>query len=168
MSTWRHPPLAVAGLVAVGVIDMLLLADLIAWWATGSATTRAAEWKPNISAHEEGAPAIRLVSDYTQILAHPLFFKTREPFVPPPPPSPRPPKAPTLATPVIDPGLSVVGIVINGTMRQACLLSNSDHDGTWVREGDEYAGWRLQAVTAAAAKLQRDAKSIELRLYPKQ
>jgi hypothetical protein len=123
------------------------------------------EWKPNISGHSEETATTRPISSYAQILAHPLFFKTRQPFVPPPPP-PSPPKAPVVTAPVVDPGLSVVGIVITDATREACLLSNSDHDGTWVREGEEYNGWRLEAVTAAMAKLQRDDRSIELSLYP--
>ena len=118
---------------------------------------------------DEAPPASRAIGSYEQVLAHPLFFKTREPFVPAPPPLPPPPPPRPAApvAPVVDPGISVAGVLISGPIRKAYLMSKANQDGTWVREGDEYNGWKVQSVTAGIAKLQRDDRLIELPLYPK-
>jgi len=124
------------------------------------------EWKPNVSAADQAPPASRPIGSYEQVLAHPLFFKTREPFVSAPP-LPPPLRSVAPATLVVDPGISVGGVLISGPIRKAYLISNANQDGTWVREGDEYNGWKVQSVTAGIARLQRDDRLIELPLYPK-
>jgi hypothetical protein len=165
----RLTPLAAAGLLSIGVIDASLLAGLIQTLHERPAAVAPTEWKPNVSAADEAPPASRAIGSYEQVLAHPLFFKTREPFVPAPPPLPPPPPPRPAApvAPVVDPGISVAGVLISGPIRKAYLVSNSNQDGTWVREGDEYNGWKVQSVTAGTAKLLRDDRLIELPLYPK-
>lgn len=166
MTAARLTPLAAAGLLSLGVIDALLLTGLV-WSLTDEPVTVAwTQWKPNLSSSDNVPPATRPINSYQLVLAHPLFFKTREPFVPPPsPPPPSRPAAPP--PPVVDPGLSVAGVLISGPIRKAYLMSKSDREGTWVREGEQYGGWQVQSVTAGVAKLRRDGRSIELSLYPK-
>jgi hypothetical protein len=113
----RLTPLAAAGLLGIGVIDALLLAGLIQSLRETPAAVAPTEWKPNVSAADDAPPASRPIGSYEQVLAHPLFFKTREPFVPPPPPPPPPPAPPRSAAPVapvVDPGISVAGVLISG------------------------------------------------------
>jgi hypothetical protein len=55
------------------------------------------EWTPKLSTPTEGMPHLKPLDAYKQTLAHPIFFKTREPFVAPPPPPPPPPPQVTLS-----------------------------------------------------------------------
>ncbi|HLH91737.1 MAG TPA: hypothetical protein VKX28_25075 [Xanthobacteraceae bacterium] len=161
----RFTPLAAVGLVTLGVVNAFMLAGFI-WSLTGEPSAVApTEWKPDLSASDDAPEASKPIAAYTLVLAHPIFFKTREPFVPPPPPPP-PPRPAAPPPPVIDPGISVAGVLISGPIRKAYLMSRSDTLGTWVREGEKYDGWTVQSVTAGNAKLQRDERSLELSLYP--
>ena len=161
----RLTPLAAAGLVSLGVIDALMLAALI-WSQTGEpAAVAPLEWKPNVSASDDAPWATKSMAAYALVLAHPIFFKTRDPFVPAPPPRP-PPQPVAPPPPAEDPGISVAGVLISGPIRKVYLMSRSDTLGTWVREGEKYDGWTVRSVTAGDAKLQRDERSLELSLYP--
>jgi hypothetical protein len=74
---------------------------------------------------------------------------------------------PTPATPVFaDPGFSVGGLIISGMIRKAYLMKKPQPHGVWVREGEDFMGWKLQSVTASAATLQQSDRTIEVRLYP--
>jgi len=109
--------------------------------------------------------APRPIADYQQTLARPLFYKTREPFVAPPLPPP-PVQAPKPVPQVlVDPGISVGGIMISGPAREAYLVRKPDPHGAWVREGEDFMGWKVQSISAGSAKLQQSDRTIELQLY---
>jgi hypothetical protein len=65
-----------------------------------------------------------------------------------------------------DPGFVLGGVMVNGTIKKAYLLQKADKSGAWVGEGDDFVGWRIQSITADAAKLQKETHVIEVRLYP--
>jgi len=65
-----------------------------------------------------------------------------------------------------DPGFVLGGVMVNGTIKKAYLLQKTDKSGAWVGEGDDFVGWRIQSITADAAKLQKETHVIEVRLYP--
>ena len=120
-----------------------------------------------LSAANEPAARARPIADYHQTLARPLFSKTRAPFVPPPPPPPVQAPKPAPPAPVfVDPGFSVGGLIISGMIRKAYLMKKPDSHGVWVREGDDFMGWKLRSITASAATLQQNDRTLEVRLYP--
>jgi hypothetical protein len=99
----------------------------------------------------------------------PVFFKTREPYVAPPPrpAAPTPATAPKPPPPVVvDPGLAVAGIIIGGGVRKAYIHGKADQQGGWVSEGEVLTGWKVQTIGPGAVELQQQDHTIELQLYP--
>jgi hypothetical protein len=164
----RIAPLAAAGLLA--------LASLSAWslsWLVGETLNRdqqeaeKSEWRPPLSTSADDRVVQKPIEDYQLILAHPIFFKTREPFVPPPPPPPAPVKVAPAAPPaVVDPGLVVGGVMAIGHLRKAYLLTKTNPAGSWVSEGDTFMGWTVKSVDGTSAKVQQQDRTLELQLYP--
>ncbi|SRR6266851_1235293 len=163
--TLRIAPLALAGLTVLCATNAWLVAQMSEALVGDDRTTIASiEWKPKLSTATEGMPAVRSIAAYEQTLARPAFFKTREPFVaraptpPAPPPPPRPPPPP-------DPGVLVGGVMINASTKKAYLVKKPELTGTWVREGDEFMGWKVQSINAGTTRLQNSGHTIELHLY---
>jgi hypothetical protein len=108
------------------------------------------------------------IESYPLTLAHPVFYKTREPFVPPPPAPPAPPPKVVPPAPVVtDPGLILGGVLTNPNVRKVFLFSKADPHGSWVNEGESFMGWRIQSVGASSARLQQQDRIVELQLYPR-
>lgn len=130
------------------------------------------EWTPKLSTSAERLINITPLNAYPQTTAHPIFFKTRHPFVPPPPPPPpAPPPAPRASPsppPVVDPGLAVGGVIISGGTKKAYLFRKADKAGSWLAEGEEIMGWKVQSIDSGGAKLQKDERAVELPLYAPQ
>jgi hypothetical protein len=130
------------------------------------------EWMPRLSTSAERLTSTTSLSAYQQTMAHPVFFKTRQPFVPPPPPPP--PAPPQVARPApppappADPGLALGGVVINGDVKKAYLFRKADHTGSWLTEGEEIMGWKVLFIDGGGAKLHKDGRNIELPLYAQQ
>lgn len=164
----RIAPLAAAGLLVLGSIDAWLLSVVIEDIAPNDqSSVGRIEWKPKLSTLTEGMPSAKPIDAYRQTLAHPVFFRTREPWVAPPPPPPAAPK-PIAAPPVVtDPGVALGGVIIDRELRKAYLLNKADRRGTWVQEGESFMGWKLTSVDDAAATLQQQGRTIELELYAK-
>src|SRR6185436_18393725 len=91
------------------------------------------EWKPKASGSTLGMPGPKPPTVYGSILAQPVFFKSRQPFVPLPPAPPPVPKAPAPAPApvVVDPGLVLGGVVITPDVKKTYLFSKADSRGTW-------------------------------------
>ncbi|MGJ4961314.1 hypothetical protein [Bradyrhizobium sp. HKCCYLRH3061] len=105
---------------------------------------------------------------YAEILAHPVFQKSREPFVPPPPapPAPMPVVAPPPAA--ADPGLLVGGVMINGGTSKAYLQSRGGAGaGSWINENETFQGWRVTSIDASGVRIEQEGRAIELQLYPR-
>jgi hypothetical protein len=164
----RVAPLALVGLAIAGIIDLGLLLTLVDVVMEEPAPLSKAAWSPQRPTSEEPIGAARPINSYQQILARPVFFKTREPFVARPIPVAIPAQAPKPPPPVrvvVDPGISVGGIMISGGVRKAYLHKTSEPNGVWVREGDEYVGWKVQSINVGSAKLRQNDRTIELPLY---
>jgi hypothetical protein len=167
--TSRISPLAAAGLLALGAVDVWLAAiiagDIGADDQTASLSVQSTLKLPPPT---DAAPSGKPIDAYGEILAHPIFYRTREPFVPPPPVPPKPvspPPAPP-APVITDPGMVVAGIMIDRGIRKAYLFNKTDPRGSWVSQGETVNGWTLQAVDRTSIKLQQQTRIIELQLYP--
>ena len=106
---------------------------------------------------------------FKEITARPVFFKTRQPYVPPPPAPPPAPKVQPPPPPApSDPGLVLGGVVINGSEKKAYVVSKADAQGTWLEEGEAIKGWTLHSIDPYGAKLHQSGRTVDLHLYPPQ
>jgi hypothetical protein len=166
----------IRGIAPLSAIGLLILSGISILVLTLTATellhdddfvTAKVEWTPKLSTSAERLTSTTPLSTYQQTLAHPVFFKNRQPFVPPPPPPPAPRPAPPPAPPA-DPGLAVGGVVINGEVKRAYVFRKADHSGSWLAEGEEVMGWKVHSIDSGGAKLRKDDRNIELQLYTQQ
>jgi hypothetical protein len=160
----RTPPLVLFGLALLAAVNAWLL--LMAAHQTMSEDQVAAEepgWTPRLPSLEDAQTPTTATVSYQEILAHPIFSRSRAPYVPPAPPAPKSSPPPAV---FIDPGLVLGGVMVNGAIKKAYLFQKTDKSGAWVGEGDDFVGWRVQSITADAAKLQKETHVIEVRLYP--
>jgi hypothetical protein len=161
----RMAPLAAAGLLLLGGLNVCLSAMLYRQIAPDDASEEKAEWIPPVGKSVAPVAARKPIESYQLTLAHPVFFKSREPFVPPP--LPPPPKIVQPVPPVVvDPGLILGGVMTNHDLRKAYLLTKANPAGSWVSEGESFMGWKVQSVDTASARLQQQDRTIELQLYP--
>jgi hypothetical protein len=163
---WRVAPLTALTLLAVGGLNLLLMAEVVtqvrAYDATGS---DAAAWEPRLTSSIAGGTGRKPAEAYREILAHPAFFKSREPFVPPPP---APVSTPVQPQPVVvDPGLVVAGVMVKSGLSKIYLLSRTDPGGTWASEGETFRGWQVKSIDKSGARLEQDGRSLDLQLYPR-
>ena len=165
--TWRIPPFrALVLLFAVGVNAWLLVAVAAEVSSGDPSVMEKAVWNPQLSGSGEKVPAAKPIDAYREILARPIFFKSREPFVPAPPPPP--PVVAAMPPPVVaDPGLVLGGVLIKNGVKKAYVFSRANAGaGAWIREGQDFMGWSIKSVSGAGAKLEQQGRSIDLRLYP--
>lgn len=165
---WRVRPQA-------GILALLAGLDLLlgAWLATlvvggEAAGARRAAWEAPVPRTMASVAGRQPLQTYAEILAHPVFQKSREPFVPPPPA--RPPPMPVAAPPPVatDPGVLVGGVMINGGTSKAYLLSKGGGSpGSWINENETFQGWRVTSIDASGVRIEQAGRAIELQLYPK-
>lgn len=162
MTRARTPPLVLLGLALPAAANIWLVL-MAAQQATSGDQIAAEEpgWTPRLPSLEDARA--QTTATYQEILAHPIFSRSRAPYVPSAPPAPKPSPPPAV---FIDPGLVLGGVMVNGAIKKAYLFQKTDKSGAWVGEGDDFIGWRVQSITAEVAKLQKDAHVIEVRLYP--
>jgi hypothetical protein len=167
----RIAPLAAIALAALAGVNLWLLTIILAG-ATGddTAPVAAPAWDAEISRSGPNDAAAKPISAYRQTLAQPVFFKTREPYVAPPP-RPVAPATPAVVQkppppPIVDPGFIVAGIIIGQSLRKAYIHARNDQQGNWVSEGESLTGWKVQAIDSTGVKLQQQDRTIDLQLYP--
>jgi hypothetical protein len=158
------PPLVLLGLTLLAAANVWLLL-MAAQQATSEDQVAAEEpgWTPRLLRLEDARTQTTAAVSYQGILAHPIFSRSRAPYVPPAPPAPKLTPPPVVFT---DPGFVLGGVMVNGTIKKAYLLQKTDKSGAWVGEGDDFVGWRVQSITTDAAKLQKETHVIEVLLYP--
>jgi hypothetical protein len=167
----RIAPLAAVGLAALAGINLWLLTVILAG-ASGEESVAVASptWDTNWSGARKTDVTTKPITAYGQILAQPVFFKTREPYVAPPPRPAPPAHVPVVAKPppppVVDPGFTLAGVIIGQGVRKAYIHTKSDQQGSWVSEGESLTGWKVKAIDAGGVKLQQQDRTIELELYP--
>ena len=168
--TSRVAPLALAGLLVLGSIDAWLLTTLIDVGAADDVVPAASEPLLNLQMPPRETTAAKPIDAYRAIVAQPIFFKTRVPYVAPPPaPALAPPVMPVVPSPppvMTDPGLVLGGIIVNRDMRKIYLSSKADSQGAWVGEGETFKGWKVQSVGSTSTVLQQQNRTIELHLHP--
>jgi len=161
---WRIRPLMVGAAIALGV-NLAFLALIFANLRSGGSTEIGkVDWKSDLSAPVDNAISRQSVEAYRQILARPVFFRSREPFVRAQPPPPATRTVPSNS--VADPNLVLGGVMIEGNVRKAYLFIRNNPSGAWVSEGEEFMGWQLRSIDSASAKLEQKDRRIDLQLYP--
>jgi hypothetical protein len=164
----RIAPLAGAGLLALASLNGWIVASALGMLHDEPAADQKVEWRPQLSTSGDVGVVQKPIEDYPLTVARPVFYKTREPFVPPPPPPPpSPPKVaqPALPAPV-DPGLTLGGVMTTGHLRKAYLLTKANPAGSWVAEGDNFMRWTVRSVDNSSVKVQQQDRTIGLQLYP--
>jgi hypothetical protein len=160
----RTPPLVFFGLALLAVANAWFL--IMAAQQTMSEDQVAAEepgWSPRLPGLEGARMETTAAVSHQEILARPIFSRSRALYVPPAPAAPKSAPPPVAFT---DPGFVLGGIMVNGTIKKAYLSQKADKSGVWVGEGDDFIGWRVQSITTDAAKLQKETHVIEVLLYP--
>ncbi|MEH2503389.1 hypothetical protein V1290_002200 [Bradyrhizobium sp. AZCC 1578] len=162
---WRIAPVRAAGLLILLCVNAGLLANVATQLASdGSAVADKIDWNVNLTGSVANATNRRAVESYGEILAHPVLFKSREPFVLPPP---APPRVAVTPPPVAaDPGLAVGGVMIKNGLSKAYLFSKAGPGGAWAGEGETFQGWKVKSVKSTGVKLEQTGRLIELSLYP--
>lgn len=162
---FRLAPLTTAMLLALVTINAWLLSSVLQSPPEFSLSSDS-QWTPNLAHAAAATPTARSIGARSEILARPVFFKSRQPFVAPPPaPVPKPvsPPPPAVST---DPGLALGGIMMDGPAKRAYLVNKANSQGTWISEGDTITGWKLGTIDAASVTLQQHGRTILLQLYP--
>jgi hypothetical protein len=138
----RIAPLTATSLAVLAALNAWLLAVVIEGPVTGETMAGAtAEWTPNVPQSGALLPKLKPPSAYTQTLARPIFFKSREPYVRPTPAPTPVPKAVVAPPPVLaDPGLALGGIMITDDARKAYVFNKADSRGTCLSEGETILG----------------------------
>jgi hypothetical protein len=165
MMRLRTSPLVIACLAVLGACNVYLIFAIVqAMTSVDRTSTDDASWTPRLARPDNAETQTRLAIPDQIILRHPVFSRSRAPFVPPPPPAP---KARVVGAPVFtDPGFVLGGVMLNGEAKRAFLLRKGNQIAAWAAEGDDVEGWKLQSITAETATLQKESHVIELRLYP--
>lgn len=163
--TLRLAPLTAAMLFTLAAINVWLL-SLMLQGSPELIVSNNRQWTPNLARTAAAAPPARPTAAHGEILARPVFFKSRQPFVAPPPaPVPKPVSPPSPPVPA-DPGLVLGGIMIDGPAKRAYLVDKASSQGTWISEGDTIGGWKLDTIDAAGVTLQQGGRTVKLQLYP--
>jgi hypothetical protein len=133
---WRF----VAVLVAAAAAGLMLTTPAAQFGAAEGAPDPTTVPRSEEPAAEAAAP--RNV-DYPAIAAHPLFYPSRTPWVPPPPSEP----PPVVAAPSTLITYNLVGVVVSGSMRSAMIRAAQANKTVTLSEGQELEGWTLKAIT---------------------
>lgn len=147
-----------------GVNVWLLLATVQQVMSADQVETAQPGWTPQLPRLEDAQALTTATAAHREILVHPIFSRSRAPYVPPAPPAPK--SGPPPPAVFIDPGLVLGGVIVNGTVKKAYLFQKTNQSGAWVAEGDEFVGWRVQSITPEVARLEKETHVIEVRLYP--
>lgn len=113
-------------------------------------------WMPErLGSEMPGPPSLTL----SEVLERPLFSPTRRP--PPPEPQPVPESVPVTrvvtfvqeepepTAPASDwQDLRLIGVLHADEQRRALVTTPEDPEGTWLAEGEEVFGWRIDAIAA--------------------
>jgi len=163
--TWRISLLGTIGWLVGLTLNSGLLAIIVCEVSSDDpASVEKVKWSPDLAAPATNGATRPPIDGYRQILTRPLFFKSREPFVPPPPPPPAPASPPA----VVDPGIILGGIMMKNSIKKVYVFSKSGAGGAWTSEGDEFMGWKVIAIDRTGARLEQKGRFIDLQLYPRE
>lgn len=103
-------------------------------------------------------------------LARPLFASTRRPWT-----APALVSAPVVAVQPVEqpspvpsepPSFVILGIQKIPSGSKALLAHTGQADAKWYGKGDLIDGWSVAEITASTVKIERDAQTLQLELYP--
>jgi hypothetical protein len=163
----RITPLTATGLLALIGVDLWLL-SLVFDDAAPEAPAAMRQFGPAPIPVDRAvtSPNATPIMAYGQTMARPVFYKSREPFVPPPPPPPDPKAAVPPPAPVAPPNFALGGVMISEDAKKAYVVNKANSQGQWLSEGETIMGWTLQSIDTTSAKLQQAERTIELHMYP--
>jgi hypothetical protein len=150
---WRSTVVLLAGLAAVYQLLMPIELPVSATPPSASATAAAM------------ADSAALVSPaYPAIAEHPLFYATRQPWVPAAPKA-APPVPPAPAPTAVHPlqKYQLVGVVISEGARTALLKSSDGGKTITVSEGQQLNGWTLREISRDAAYFESGDAAYDLK-----
>jgi hypothetical protein len=103
------------------------------------------EWKMDLLTSWERTESKRTINSYKEILARPVFYKDRQPFIPPPVATP----APAVASWVVisDPEFIFGGVIITDQTKKVYIFTKANNSGVWTKEGDEDAEIESEQLT---------------------
>jgi hypothetical protein len=163
---WRVAPIHVVGWSIVLGANIVLLANVtMQLTSDASLAIDKGDWSISLTGSVADSANRKPFEGYREILASPIFFKSREPFVPQPPMPPAVVVAPP-PPPVVDPGLVVGGVMIKNGLSKAYLFGKGGLAPMWAGEGEVFQGWKIKSVTRAGVKLEQAGRTIDLTLYP--
>ena len=147
---------------------VVLLAGVAAVWQLAAPTELPVSVPPRdvpAAVPAMTGPAAAPVSPaYPAIAEHPLFYSTRQPWVPPPPkaapPAPQAP-APTAVHPLQK--YQLVGVVISQGARAALLKSSDGGKTVAISEGQQLNGWTLREITRDTAHFESGGDTYDLK-----
>jgi hypothetical protein len=122
-------------------------------------------WAPALSTAADAPPTLKPSTSYVATLSRPAFFKSRQPYIPPPAPPP-PTITGALPPPPTDPGFTLGGVILSATVKKAYVLKKNTNRGEWLIEGGTADGWEVEQIADGRAVLRKDGRILELLLYP--
>jgi hypothetical protein len=101
---------------------------------------------------------------YPAIAEHPLFYRTRQPWVPPlPKATPPAPLAPAPAAPHPLQKYQLVGVVISEGVRTALLKPSDGSKTVMLSEGQQLNGWTLRAISRDALHFEAGSEAYDIK-----
>lgn len=160
-------PLAGSALVALAVVNFGVAVCLVQAIVAGTElNVGIPQGKPTAATQRErSALAPKPLRAYLATLSRPVFFKTRQLYIPPPPPAPE--KVEPAPVALAHPELTLSGIIIAAGAKRAYLVPKENPGGgSWIGEGEEIQGWQVNAISDSSVALQRSDRIIYLLMYP--
>lgn len=109
----------------------------------------------------KGSQAAPPLESFNQVVAQPVFFKSRQPFVA----VQTKPAAVMALAPVVDPGFIVGGISIRHGVRKAFIYTRDKSVGAWTEVGQKVIGWEVRSVDENDVTLEQQGRLLNIRLY---
>jgi len=162
----RSPPLAH---LVLGALIAINLGGAACVWGASEISAQPVSstrlWAPlSLRAAPLPKATTKPLASYAQILARPVFRRTRKPWSPQ-----RSAPAKTSAEPVgkqLDVDISIDGLTMFGRIKRVLVTSKSAPDGVWLSQGAVVEGWTISSIDASGATLKSASGSLRLSLYP--
>ncbi|MCC2103192.1 MAG: hypothetical protein KDJ20_03675 [Hyphomicrobiales bacterium] len=168
----RASPISLIGLALLGALN---LASATALYRAATSPDRLVSFPvaSSLAPATEIRSAIAInpppIEAYEQVIARPVFFKSRSPWIPPPAvaaPVPARPSANTEQEAGPEPGdPSLRAVVLAAAVHKALVSTEQQPEGSWLKEGETVGGWEIISIDSTSATLRRGDKKKILKLY---
>jgi type II secretory pathway component PulC len=148
MLRWGIAPTIIALVWRFAVVLIAASMAVIAWTSSPMDLQSIGQVSRPTKAPQTGPPASNSMvatvnPSYPAIAARPLFYPSREPWLPPPPAQPAP--VSTAPSPLTN--YALVGVIVSGHTRSALIKPPGGNKTITLGEGQELGGWTLQEIT---------------------